>query len=346
MEEERKTTSEQSPKEGRPAGSIPLWEDHPAYKSDPVAQNSSIGLKVVGFLLIVLVIGGAALWLFRDEPKYFVPLPPGSYAGVIEGALNHSAVPLYIERAPENRDLFVAVLKAGWNPQFRDSPMVADPESSDPDARGFIPLLLSDGVTQVELSGGESNGSEYFGRAYNITNAKEGVWRLRPIYAPPSDLAAQEGAVKLWLSLRAEVQGVRDALSALDQQVRHQRAEIERLSQLVAEGQELRMRANSRFADVRSEIAKAQEQLNQERKEVRALEESLEVSRKVTAQGLLVGLARETLERESRIVEESERIAGEHWAAGLDIDKITQDYARAREALRLAEEIAELKGFE
>lgn len=341
MDEERKGMSERVSDQSQTANSIPLWDERPAPKPDTPARSSSTGSKLLGMLLLVIVIGGSALWLFWDEPEYFIPLPPGSYAGVIEGALDQSGVPLYIERAPENRDLFVAVLKSGWNPQFRDSTVSVD---SDSVSSGFLPLLLSDGVTQVELSGGEFDGSEYRGRAYNITNSTVGVWRLRPVHAPPSNLAAQEGAVKLWLSLRAEVQGIRDALTALDQQVPHQRAEIERLSQLVTEGQELRMRANSRFADVRREVAEAQKQLNQERKEVRALEESLDVSQKVTAQGRLVGLARETLERESRIVEESERLAGEHWAAGIDIEKVKLEYARAREALRLSEEVSLLRG--
>ncbi len=296
------------------------------------------GLRILASLFLFACFGLGA-WLYLDTGKRFVWLPPGSYIGSIKGVFaKQGSVPVYVERAPESDEMFVVVLRPGWEPQIRSTVLFSADESGDQASRSYLPLLLSDGEMQLELIGGERDAKGFVGQARNISSNREGSWRLEPLRSPPIDIESNAAEVRRWLMLRAELETGVERLDQLTQRLPAQRAEIEKLSAMLSEGQELRTRANSRFATLRGELEEAQRELEQERKEVRALEEALEVSQKVTPQGRLVGLARESLEREGRIVESMRRAQ-----AGTSTADLEQEFIRAQEALSLQAEISQLR---
>jgi hypothetical protein len=295
---------------------------------------------------LVVIIGAFFRWYWIDAGKQFPILAPGSYIGTLSGVLTvpdarvapdgedekSTSVPFYVERAQESEELFVAILLPGWKPQLV-STVIHSSGSSAP--RWILPLLLSQGAKRIQLTGLPLAADQYGGEVVDLSSGSEGSWRLEPIRALPGDVGQGAQEVRLWLMLKAELEEVQARIGEFERRVPEQRAEIEKLTKLLTEGEELRSRANEKFGSVKEERLVADRDLKGEQQKVQRLESSLEIAQKVTGMGKLVSLSRESLEREWRIVDSLLRSS-----VGSSADTLDEEYERATKTLELQGQVA------
>jgi len=329
-----------------------------SYSSPRLVRKSlTFGQRSAWVLGLIVLVAAATRWFWIGESRQFPVVAPGSYIGTVTGVFSSkgsaqgaantesessgagarrdeaiNAVPFYVERAPETEDLFVAVLAAGWKPQLV-STVIHAAGSTAP--RWILPLIISQGERRLQLTGGAVAKDRYEGEALDLTSGREGTWKLEPIRAPPGDVGQGAQVVRLWLMLKAELDDVEARTREFERRVPEQRAEIEKLTGLLTEGEELRSRANEKFGSVQEGLAQAERELKQEHQKVQRLEASLEIAGKVTGMGKLVSLSRESLEREWRIVDSKLRSSADASAEDLE-----EEYERATRILEVQGQVA------
>lgn len=271
---------------------------------------------VAVILFGVLVYLSSYLWLEahsrfpRIEPGTYIgtltmngleagrPAPPAGNSGRGE---QPATVLFYLERLARSNELFVAVLSAGWTPQMVSA--VAR-DGDNPDAEWVLPLLVSGPERRLKLTGGGSGARRYQGQALDLSSGEEGRWDMHEIGI--DDVHAASDAIpdmRLWLLLRDELARVERSIEDAQTQIPQQKIEIERLTQLVSSGDELRNRANQKYETVRAALVEAQERLAEKQRLASELEDKLVLALRVTGMGRLVSLSRESLARESRWID-------------------------------------------
>ncbi len=345
-------------------GAAPAQEEEPKLKiqgkglfgrarPDPTpsfGRRSSTSRWAAGILML-LAVGSFFRWYWEDAGKKFPVLSPGSYIGSLHGVLGAreadgvsegeseggAPVPLYIERAPETEDLFVAVLSPGWKPELVSTAIHAAGSAAP---RWVLPLIVSQGAKRIQLTGLPLGQDRYGGEVVDLSSGLEGTWRLEPIRALPGDVGQGAQEVRLWLMLKAELEEVEARIGEFERRVPEQRVEIEKLTSLLTEGEELRSRANEKFGSVKEERAVADREFKSEQQKVQRLEASLEIAQKVTGMGKLVSLSRESLEREWRIVDSLLRSS-----AGSSAEALKAEFEKATTVLELKRQV-EVEGAE
>lgn len=252
--------------------------------------------------LVALVVISCLFWL--EVSKRFPRVAAGSYVGKISGAglgSKDREVKFYVERAPGSEDLFFVIMEPGWVPQVVSAVVGSTARMQ---SEWLLPVIVQGPSARLKFTGTTVGPGQYNGALVNLDSAQEGEWSLRALQEePPLATAADSAMIRLWLLLQSELSDVEEKIAQAAQEIPLQKEEIERLTNLLTEGQELKSRANEKYALARDELHRALEELENRRQEAKRLEASFEVSQRVTAEGRLVSLARESLEREWRWVD-------------------------------------------
>jgi hypothetical protein len=258
-------------------------------------QYKIILLTVLSFVIVVLLYRIFIL----DDGKSFPLIAPGAYYGQIVGLRSEGdRQSFYIERDDAQNLLHVVILAAGWMPHR--FPLAADEDMP------LAPLVLRSGDTRLHLMGKKDANGSYSGEVYNLHSNRKGFWKIAAL--APGVFRGGESDIKFWLSLRIELAGVESSVHRLREALPQQAAEIERLTAFVVEGKELKARAAQKYGEAEAELKAAQRELAEKQKNTRTLAAQLEVSERLTAAGRLVGLSRESLERENRWLESMLRV--------------------------------------
>lgn|GEM_PF-1671778 len=293
--------------------------------------------------LLALIVMSCLFWL--EVSKRFPRIEAGSYVGNIIGAgLSDKQRPVkfYVERAPGGEDLFFAILKPGWTPQVVSSVVSS---AGRLQSQWLLPITVQGPEGKLRFIGTTVGPFRYGGAVTNLDTGREGEWSLRVIHAVPSATDDVDGTeIRLWLLLWAELQDVEAKIAAAEAKVPEQRAEIEKLTNLLTEGVQLKIKSNEKFIQAKEDLQRVKEQLEIKREQAKRLEASIEVSQRVTGMGRLVSLARESLEREWRWADSMLRAGvkdqSEDLKAAIEraerITALKKEIARQREALRQA----------
>ena len=271
-------------------------------------------IAVVCVICLLLVTS----WLWVETRQRFPRLEPGSYAGEIEsifGRQSASTTPFFVESLPSG-ELYVSVARSGWQPE--KITLVSVTDDSD-DVRWAHPVVLVGPDAKLRFSGAEKETGFWIGKVKDLASGGGGVWRL---YLAKEEArlegAAERVDVQLWLRLKAELDGVEDAMAVLQARVPAQRQEIEKLTGFITEGDSLRARADQKYRATKAEVDALKEELKQRRAEARDLEKKLVVSQSVTPKGKLVSLARASLDREARWIDSLVRTGAQPVSAELE----------------------------
>ena len=289
------------------------WTKHPA-------------LPWVAAALALACLLGASFAYWRGAQERFPRLPSGAYRGIIRDFFPEP-VQLYVESLAENEDVFVLLLRPDWLPQLVAASGPGAPGSGD----WVFPLTISGPETGLKFTGATQGPGAYGGLVSSPGGERTGIWQLQRMPASQVDMSQDEQSrVKAWMVLSGELEDVEARIAASDRRLTEQKSEIEKLGDLVAEGNSLKTRADRKYQDVQSELAGLREELSAKRAEASKLEASILLSQRVTPTGHLVSLARESLDREWRWLEAMYR-------AGPVVDNkdINDAAARADELLAL-----------
>jgi len=261
---------------------------------------------VLGMLLVAIVLGILSLWSRREEG--FPELPAGSYAGTMTGIFadeGGGAVSWYVESAPHDGGVFVAMLRKGWEPQN----LRISGEGLVEEAR---PMILTGEEGTLQLTGRAVSGGVFRGEVVDHVHQSHGEWTLRPVHDIGTAVTRQtgEGGVRLWLTLRAELRGIEAKRNFTEQEEARQRAEITRLTAFVTDDTLVRSQADQRFDEARKAFDAVKSQLQAARADVGELARQFALSQRLAGTGKLVSLARDSIERESRWVRSMLRTGG------------------------------------
>jgi len=287
-------------------------------------------LLVVSVLAFSLLIVSAMLW--QEWSRRFPKMPKGAYVGYVTGVESTkkesakkqgNGTWIYVEKLQDK--LVVAVLAPGWAPQEIQ-------ELPAPVGDALLPITVSGPREKLTLIGAARNDATFSGSAQIGGNT--GRWELRPVSFVEQDRNQKD--LKLTLLLQAELQDIDLKIREAELRVPEQRAEIDKLTVFITEGERLKARANERFAIAKYELEKAQKELTAKQSEAKKLQEALDITQKLSGMGKLVALSRESLEREGRWVESMARSTG--GAVPGDLDAAVE---RGEKIISLKKEIAE-----
>ncbi len=230
-------------------------------------------MKRIALLLVILVfaaLGATGFWAYETYLAVFPPLPSGLYAGMI-GPAEREPVALLIDSRRGERDLWVAV---------GDQAMPAQrAKTADSSGSTGLPLIVTGEGTRLRLIGVERRDGELEGTFIDPIRNERGRWSLRRVSSAPMALSAPESeSLQSWaLAHREMAQARAEADAAGDGRVARGAA-----AQAQAQDQGL--------LELQAEL----------QKEVQAFEQAA----KLTPQGELVRLSRETVRREGRWIQD------------------------------------------
>jgi len=253
-------------------------------------------VAALAFCLFVAVV--ASLWFEKQER--FPILPPGSYIGTISGIFREEPKPVrfYVEALPQSDEVFFVLIKEAWMPQRVSLGSRGQAHNA---AEWVFPLVARGPDRTLKLSGTKTESGYFSGAVSEIPGGGRGAWWLTPIRDQSSSVSEEEASsIRLWLTYKAELEDLEASIAEAQKRGPELKAEVDKLTDFITEGETLRQRADSKFTQVRGDLQQAREGLKKKREEARRLESRVELSQRVTAMGKLVSLARESLDREGR----------------------------------------------
>lgn len=270
------------------------------------SESRALPSKKRAVLLVFCVAASLAIAAFAwfRVTAHFPALPPGIYEGMLRGAFleeRSDRAAFFIERDADRPALRLILLYPDWAVQEVEWESAAADEFPD------LPLIVKSGALQLRFVGAATRNGTFEGTVTETTSRTEGTWQLRALKndaianQPVDD--SRRSQERLWVLLRGELADVDERIRSLEHRVPEQRAEIEKLTELVAEGETLKRKASQKFGAARDELRSLQETLALREQEVKVRAASLEVSQRVTEMGKLVLLARESLSREWRWID-------------------------------------------
>lgn len=197
------------------------------------------------------------------------------------------------------------------------------------------PLFLKENEIKLRFIGARAEGKGYLGTVYDVTNNREGKWRIAPLKSHGEMDSQQSEKWQEWLFAFSERAEVRAKLDGARLRVKEQQDEINRLTEVITESRELQDDGAQKFERSRARLKAAETDLSKKREEAAQFEKRLAMAYRVTQMGKLVTLARESLHRENRWIDSLLKTANK------DITPELQDrYRRGLEILELQDHIA------
>jgi hypothetical protein len=247
-----------------------------------------IASVVVGLILAAGL--GVKWWYLADFPD----LTPGTYSGVLTFHDSKRRVPWLVVRRPGEQSLAVAVGLVTVSAQ-RVAPF-------NPLSGARQPLLVSGSGLQLRLIGALTDQGSYAGDFLNPISREHGSWVLKK--TDVSKLTAdKDGDLTRWFALWQELERIEGEIQNVQRQVDVKNSAIENLDLAVAEGDVLRKTADSRLGRADSEIEAARSELVIRQQRLDQKLRDFDLTQRVSKEGRLVFLSRETIKRESLWIE-------------------------------------------
>lgn len=285
-----------------------------------------IGIVVVG---VVLPIVAWALFL-RGASGTFPILMDGTYVGTfgVEGAATR--YPWSVVKEPNGESLAVFVGDVRVPAQRVDA--------RDPSGKTRLPLIVGTSETRLRFTGKELAQGEYGGDFINPISNERGAWTLRKV---PSDLIATalEDDLSRWYALWHELEGLEDDIQRAQAKADEHRSAVDSLNSYMSDGDALKKTANERLGRAGSEIESMRADLAGQQQLLDQKIRDFELSQRISPEGALVFLSRQTIQRESRWVELTLKLLAPESSPGFQ-----QAIEKARRVKNLKRQIAQERG--
>lgn len=288
-------------------------------------------------LLGIVVLVGVALAVQRWYVAAFPELAPGVYGGalIFDGARSGGAkrqVPWVVVRRSGEQSLAVALGLVTVSAQ-RIAPI-------DPINGTRQPLFVGGSEARFRFTGRPAAEGRYEGEFLNPISQERGSWFLTK--AEVAALSSErEGDLTRWFSLWQELEQIEGEIQESQRKVDDQTASIENLHRVVSEGDTLRKTADVRLGRSDSEMEAAVNELHMRQDQLDRQLRDFDLTQRVSKEGRLVFLSRETLQRESRWIELTLQLLAPETSIGFEealeraerVRKLKQDIAKERAAL-------------
>ena len=279
--------------------------------------------------IVALVVGG--FMLVRDFNRGFPQLRPGIYAGTLLSEKNGEAFPWWVESSVGNPDIFVSIGVDGV-PAPRG--VVVEPSS-----RTRRPLIVSGDERRFRITGREDEEGAYEGDYADPITSDRGRWKLKRVDVGGFEKAERDDLVDwvtTWQALRAVEVKIEEVKKGFDSD----EGRIEKLHRYAVEGDSLQKAADSRLSSTSSSLDEVKKKNAAKRGELDALLRNIDISKRVSPEGRLVELSRESVQREGRWIERALQLSAPEMSGGFE-----QDYERALKVKALQDQIGDERGL-
>lgn len=283
-------------------------------------------LAIVGVAVLLLLTS----WIWLRRSSYFPALSTGLYVGELHEVLVESKLTEFFVECLPSGDLFLVVGAPGWQGQYI-SPIQGTGAGGD--AYHRLALFGPDGV-KLELTGKEFGSGKFGGWAVNARSGAEGSWQLTAVDIDSNRAPLSRQELQHWIHLHSELLDTEQMIAKLVAETPRQREEIDKLSKLMTDRNQLRVQAEREYRQLEAKLAEHEQEVGRLLERARELERQVVISQQLTPAGKLISLARETLEREKRWVESMLRVGGS------GNPKLEQEFEQSQKALQLQEQLS------
>lgn len=279
--------------------------------------------------IVALVVGG--FMLVREFNRGFPQLRPGVYAGTLVSEGDGKALPWWVEASVGNPDIFVSIGVDGVPAQRG---VIVEPSS-----RTRLPLIVSGEERRFRITGREDEEGSYEGDYADPITSDRGRWKLQRVEVGGLEKAERDDLVDwvtTWQALRAvevKIEEVKEGFDTVE-------GRIEKLHRYAVEGDSLQKAADSRLSSTASSLDDISKNNAAKRGELDELLRNIDISKRVSPEGRLVELSRESIQREGRWIERALQLSAPEMSGGFE-----QDYERALKVKALQDQIDDERGL-
>ena len=279
--------------------------------------------------IVAIVVGGFVL--VRDFNRAFPQLRPGVYAGTLIPDDSADPIPWSVESTVGSPDIFVSVGMDGVPAQRG---VVVEPSS-----KTRLPLIVSGSDRRFRIIGREDDNGTYEGDYSDPITSERGTWRLKRYERPPLEKGLRDDLVDwvtTWQALRSveiKIEEVKNTHDADEQR-------IEKLHRYAVEGDSLQKAANSRLSSTASTLEDLEKKNAAQKSELDEALRNIDISKRVSTEGRLVELSRESIAREGRWIEQALHITAPDVTGNFDAA-----YERALRVKALQDQVSDERGL-
>lgn len=242
------------------------------------------------------------LYLFsKSISEGFPYIKPGSYLGEIDGLESSTGARpqrLVFDKSNSDDRLIIAI---SGQESFSEVINNIKIEGAHQSGMLLTPPKIKFSENEYQLSGKEDKPGGYSGKIINLKNGRSVRWSVSLVDEYPAIRNSKDlDTIREFLSLRNELNEADTSINVAEIGSTQQKTEIERLTHFITEGESLKRNAQEKLIKIKDELEKVKAEFASKQSEVKALNEKLELSQRLTATGRLVSLARESLDRERR----------------------------------------------
>lgn len=267
----------------------------------------------------------------RNFNRAFPQLRPGIYGGTLVPEDGDGPFPFWVESVVGTPDILVSLGVAGVPAQRA---VVVEPSS-----KTRLPLIVTGVERRFRIIGREDDNGTYEGDYSDPITSERGTWRLKRYEVPPLERSARDDLVE-WVNTWQALGLVETKIEEIKNVYDSDEYRIEKLHRYAVEGDSLKKAADSRLSSTTSALEDLKKANAAKKSELDELLRNIDISRRVSNEGRLAELSRETIVREGRWIEKALNIAAPNVSGNFDAA-----YERALRVKALQDQIADERGL-
>lgn len=277
-------------------------------------------MRRVFTLLFIVLLGGAiagGVAFFRAFFQAFPALRPGIYVGTLTSDQGEGGTPLFIESVVGSSDLFVAV----GDPEIPAQRVVV----IDPAGGQRMPLIIVGARQRYRLSGEGKDGDHYDGVYDNPVTSERGRWSVERVEVTELPQKASSELLE-WGTIARGLDDIEAKVASAGSSRGVGKSGPLSTVLKVANGE----------GDSPGGDSKDSAQVDAQRRELDDLVRKVEMEQRLSPEGHLVSLSRESIAREAQWIDEMLKIS----APAVSADFVAE-YERALKVKALQDQIAD-----
>lgn len=274
---------------------------------------------------VALIVGGVLL--VREFNRGFPQLRPGVYAGTLISKEGGKSIPWWVESTVGSPDLFVSIGADGVPAQRG---VVVEPSSGT-----RLPLIVSGTDRRFRITGREDDGGEYEGDYADPITSDRGTWKLKRLDIAGLEKNERDDLVD-WVATSQALRTVEAKIEDIKKTYDVDEARIEKLHRYAVEEDSLQKAANSRLTSTSSTLDDIKKQNAAKRAELEGLLRNIDIAKRVSPEGRLVELSRESIAREAKWIEQALQLTAPEVSGGFE-----KDYERALRVKALQDQVSD-----
>jgi hypothetical protein len=209
----------------------------------------------------------------------------------------------------------------------------------EPSSKTRLPLIVSGPERRFRIIGREEDDGTYEGDYTDPITSERGTWRLKRYEIPSLEKGTRDDLVdwvSVWQALRTVELKIEEVKNSYDTDEER----IEKLHRYAVEGDSLQKAADSRLSSTASTLQDVKKINVAKKGQLDELLRNIDISKRVSSEGRLVELSRESIAREGRWIERALNIAAPNVSGNFEAS-----YERALKVKMLQDQIADERGL-